>query len=77
MLFGAIPVIPMHKKERFRIITEKQDIRSMHIWHPPKLIKHKADESTIIFEEETYIYGSHTSLTNWIDDNVSGLLVSI
>jgi hypothetical protein len=76
MLFGAIPVIPMHEKEHFRIITETQDIRAMCTWYLPALIKHKADGSTIIFQAETYIYGGHTNLTSWIDD-VSGLLVPI
>jgi hypothetical protein len=47
------PLIPIHKKQHFRIITERQDTHSMRIRYLPVPIKHKADGRNIVFEDET------------------------
>jgi hypothetical protein len=46
----------------------------MRVLYLTEFRKYKADGRPIIFEDETYIHGSHTRTKNWTDDIDSGLL---
>ncbi|KDQ71559.1 hypothetical protein L798_09467 [Zootermopsis nevadensis] len=64
------------KKTRLNrgVLIERHNIRSMCVSYLTALRKYKASGHPIIFEDETYIHGSHTRPKNWTDDSDSSLL---
>ena len=41
------------------------------------LKKYREDNCPIIYEDETYIHGSHTRPKNWADNSASGYMVPV